>query len=257
MRLYWSIVSFNLLRYLEYPLEIAAILIRRFTELGLLLLFWSIAAQSSGGKIQVVSLLSYFLIAAAVAEITMSRDLIFAKQLRNFVRDGQLNNYLIKPVKILPYLYADLIGRSGVRLSFASISLGIGIFLNPPQTFFAILLFLFTLGIAVFISLGLNIILGSLVFVTTEINGFKNTMAHIVRVMSGMLVPINFFPPFLKTWSAILPFQAMVYAPTKALEQSSIDWIGLILAMVWAAVLMCAGLTFWRKNLSKYEAIGI
>lgn len=224
-----------------------------------LLIFWSLVVQNSSQS-SVLDITSYFFIATGVKDLIMFDARDWGKFLRKSVKSGNLNNYLIKPVKILPYTFSTVLGQNLLNLSLASLYICIGIFLKPPQSFYSVLFFGFYLINAFAISMAINLFEGALSLIFTEAGGITNSINHVSRVFSGALIPLSFFPEQIRYIVQLSPFPALVYGPANNLGLSSIsgnDIVVLWSGTFWAVVLNTAVIYFWFKSLKKYEAVGI
>ncbi|MCC2631390.1 MAG: hypothetical protein K0S20_89, partial [Patescibacteria group bacterium] len=141
MGIYLDIIRFNFLRFLAYPIEIWAAIVKRGISLGFLIAFWTIVANSSNGRIDLIPLISYFLISNAINDIVSAEILRFGKSVGDTVKKGTITNYLIKPVPIVPYLYASTLGERSVSLLLSIASLIAGLILNPPASLFSVGIF--------------------------------------------------------------------------------------------------------------------
>ena len=142
MKLYISVVKFNWLKVLAYPFEIIAFFASRFFALGFLALFWYALAKSSGGGMDFRPLVAYFFIAAAVREVTYGQDTKFGRYIQQLVNRGEINNYFIKPIKTVPYLFFSYAGETAMGLIYAVTTLVIGLVILPPMTWFNVLAFI-------------------------------------------------------------------------------------------------------------------
>ena len=94
-----------------YPTEFIAYLGSRFIELFLLGIFWyavSLANKSINFKL----MLSYFLIADGFKSIMFSFETRLSKYFQDIIQNGDFSNYLIKPVKIIPYIVCSFTGEN-------------------------------------------------------------------------------------------------------------------------------------------------
>lgn len=261
MSIYLEIIKFNLLKYLTYPFESIALIITRLITLALLILFWSVFSKSASQVISITSITGYFLISGAVNELVFARDFKFGRSIQKAIRSGQLNNYILKPIGLLPHLFSSLfIGGYGLNLLIAVVYLIIGIIIKPPATWLNILFFLCFFLIAISISLAMNLFIACIQFYTIEGGGVKNVLSHISRILSGVIVPIYYFPLSLRRIVQILPFSTMIYGPTNALQSDTITsdiWLQLSFGFLWAVLLPILALMLWYKALKNYDAIGI
>jgi ABC-2 type transport system permease protein len=260
MSLYLYIFHFRFLRFFIYPFEIAAHVGRRIVEILGLVLLWNLILQNSPSDQNVYQITSYFLIAMGVSEITMAKWGAFTSYIANCIRDGKLSNYLIKPVSILPILYFYSLGTNGVRVIIAFFLIILGIFFNPPTTLFSVFLFLIFMALAISVAFAYNLFLGSIYFHIAEAGGIRNSVEHMSRVLSGSILPLIYFPQTTRSIVELLPFQVMVYGPTKAIQTPTFSKEvanSLLVAIFWAIFANLLAYTFWRKSLKKYEASGI
>jgi ABC-2 type transport system permease protein len=231
MLLYISIAKFAFLKYFMYPLEIIVYIFRYALRIGFIVLFWNILAQ--GNNLDSKALLSYFLLSTAISDIIMSDNTNLGRSIRKAVQRGEINNILIRPVKVIQYYYAETIGNMGTRLLIALITLIIGLILSPPQT------------------------VTSLVF--TEVSGIKNAMHHVTRVLSGQMIPLSFFPEFTRNILLLTPFPIMIFGPINALSIIEIDinvFIRIALGFFWCILLNYLVILFWKKAIRSYDAAG-
>ncbi len=260
MLLYWYIFRFRFLRFLAYPFEIAANIIKRVVEVGILIFLWSLILRNVQGGQSVREITSYFLIAVGVGEIVMAKWGPFGSTLANAIRDGTLSNYLIKPVSTVPMLYFTGLGNNGLRAMVALFSIILGIVINPPQTLISVLLFFVFLVAALAVAFAYNLFLGTIYFHFGEASGVKNSIEHMSRILSGAFVPLVYFPKNVLPIVKLLPFQVMIYGPTSAMTTNSINQtvlISLLVAFSWAIILNILVFWFWRRSIKNYEASGI
>jgi ABC-2 type transport system permease protein len=260
LRLYWNIFLFNASVFRTYPLEALAVLVKRLIEVGFLIVFWGVVAHSSPGTIDFRSLVAYFLVTIAVNQITMATVLRLAQQLRGLVKRGEISNYFIKPLPVIPTIYASYLGSNVPFLALAMFGFLAALVLQPASGLFGPLAFLVFLGLAMLISLALNLMVGALAFSFNEVNSIRHSISHIIRVFSGSMVPLSYFPDGLRHAVLLSPFPGMVYGPAAALRYTALN-AEVIRAFTinasWAVGLMLLAVALWRRTVRGYEAVGI
>lgn len=258
--IYWDIVRFNFLRFLAYPFEILASVLKRVIEILFLILFWSLIVNSPGSHINLSQIVSYFFISMGIQDLVMAHWGPFGSDIATLIKTGQISNYLIKPLDIIPTVYSISLGRSGMRIILAIINLGIGVVIFPPKSIVSVFLFLIFFIFAWSIAFAYNLFQGSLYFYLTEAGGVKNALNNIVRIFSGEMIPLFLFPYTLSQIVRLTPFPSMVYGPTIALSTNNINGeviINIFISLFWAVVLNIGVYLFWKKSIKHYEAIGI
>ncbi|HEY1074399.1 MAG TPA: hypothetical protein VGE59_01720, partial [Patescibacteria group bacterium] len=241
MLVYWNIVQFNFQRFLVYPLEIGAAFLRRAIDITFLVLFWNVVSQSSGGSISAVPLVAYFLIATSVDVFTQSARLTFAKYINYAVKNGTISNYFIRPLPEIPHLYASFLGSEGLSFCIAFVTLVVGIILAHVSSILTFLAFIGFLFVAIILSFAINLLVGLLSFYTPEATGLRFTVGHVIRVFSGLIIPLSFFPDTLKAIFLFTPFPSMVFGPTSVLagQSSSFEtWMSFVVAIIWIIILL-------------------
>ncbi|HZG78417.1 MAG TPA: ABC-2 family transporter protein [Paenibacillus sp.] len=174
------------------------------------------------------------------------------------IREGQIATDFYRPIPLLACYLADDLGD--MLSSFATKALPLfaiaALFFGPPlpASFTALVLFLPSCLLSYCILWLLSALVGLIAFWVMEIGNMGMVKDAIVRVLSGSLVPLWFFPESVQTISRYLPFQYTyqtplgIYigatGPAEALQAMAVQaaWIGVLLA----------GLAlFWKKTKTK------
>ena len=260
MTVYFDIIRFSFLRFFAYPFEIFATTLKRVLEIAFLIIFWTIYIKSSGVQVSIAQITAYFLIAMGVADLTMARWGVLGSTIGNQVKSGGISNYIIKPTKLIPTLYATALGRNGMRLILAVINIIIGHWLMPPKSIFIIIVFLLFLFNAWAISFAYNILEGSLFLHFTDASGIRNSLQNFIRILTGTMVPLYMFPSPLKEILRFTPFPSMVYLAANSISSVLVPGeviIDLCIGIFWAIFLNFIAFSFWSYSMKKYEAVGI
>lgn len=258
--LYFDILRFSFMRFLAYPWEIVATVLRTLVELVFLIYFWSLFTKSAPNSFGVVGFASYFLIASGINELVMAQWGKFAGGLGEAISTGRINNYLLKPLSILPTIYTTAVGRNGVNKLLAIVTIFVGILIQPPQNILSIFLFVVFFINAVLIAYAYNIIEGTIFFHSSDARGIRNAVNHIIGIFSGLLIPISLFPQPFRGWLELTPFPWMVYGPVNALKTSVFTQqvvMDITIVLFWSITLNLIAHLFWAWSIKKYEAIGI
>jgi ABC-2 type transport system permease protein len=196
------------------------------------------------------AIITYAVLVMAVRiSFTMDDSIIYRK-----VMDGSIAMELIRPTSFFFMNLAENVGHSLFHIMARTVPIVIiSIFLFDisipfePVRFLAFL-FSFLAGY-VLISM-LNFAVGLLAFWFVEIFPFMLFKYALFTFFAGGIVPIDFFPEFLKPLVNILPFQYMLYFPTVILTGriplmevhsiiiAQLMWIlimGAICSLMWSA----------------------
>ena len=261
MGLYLQIAWFNGLHYFTYPMELAAAVAKRLIEVSFFMMFWAAVARSSNGTINTHELLGYVLIAGSAVNLTGGGSLNFTQVIHDAIKRGGLSNYLIKPLALIPHLYATFLGERSVKLLLSIPTMIAGLMLSPtPKTPENFMIFLGYMVLATLINTAFNVLIGVAGFYTPEAASIRHTFGHAMRVLSGMLVPLSFFPGLFRTIMLYSPFPVMAYGPASVFTPSTLTIAhstALALALGWSIILWAIALAIWNFSLKRYDAVGI
>lgn len=260
VKLYLSVFKFNWLKILAYPIEIIAFFAGRFIALGFLALFWYAIANSSSGSLDFRPLIAYFFLTAGIRELTFGNDTRFGRFIQHLVMRGEINNYFIKPIRTVPFLLCSFAGETWMSLAYALITMMIGLIILPPLGLINVIGFLIFLMLAFVISICFNILIGTVSFYSPESGGFRNAFNHINKILSGSIVPLNFFPESIRWFLLLLPFPSVLFTPAYVL-QNQLSWSELayffVIAVFWLISLVSLARYLWSRSVKNYEGIGI
>ena len=181
MLLYLNIIQFSFLKYFSYPWEFFAVIAKQALQIVFLIFFWSLVIEGVEGQ-RLIDLASYFLIANGIKDLIMFDRRNWGRFLRKNIESGQLNIYLMRPVKLLPYTFSIVVGEGFLNLFISIIYIVIGLFISPSSSLVSIFLFFMYLINAILISLAINLFEGALSLVYTKVTGVFNSLNHVSRV---------------------------------------------------------------------------
>lgn len=109
--------------------------------------------------------------------------------------------------------------------------------------------FLVSAFLATLIKFGLVYCVSMTAFWTTGIDGIMVGRVAIQNIFSGALIPLVFFPDWLRVLAAVLPFQGMISTPA-LIYLGKMDWpttaLMLSVQAVWGIGLILLGRLVWR-----------
>lgn len=261
LKIYFHILYYNFLGILAYPYELLITVVQPILEVGFLALFWNIVARNSPNHIDLTHIVAYFIMVQFVSIWCINPDgLNFAGYVGRNIKFGYLTRDLIRPIRTLPTLLFEHRGFYLIDMIFSVILFAVAIKLLGGITivqFIWFVVFAFLSFVSVF---AFSVLIGSIAFITKEISGIRNSISHLVRLLSGMLVPLTLYPANIKSILVYSPFPSMVFAPINVLQNklplSEIIFY-LKVSLFWSIVLLTVSILIWKHNIKKYEAIGI
>lgn len=137
------------------------------------------------------------------------------------VRSGDYAVDLIKPVTSVMVYWSTSLGGTLANIATRGLPVLLvfsPVFLDVAKLSLARLLVFLGACIAGYIMTNLIFaLIGHLAFVTTEIWPFARSTQNSIRFLSGALIPIAFFPPWLAAIARFLPFRLLYSFPIRVL----------------------------------------
>jgi ABC-2 type transport system permease protein len=159
------------------------------------------------------------------------------------IRDGTISVYLTKPIDYQLYNLFTTIGfasTSIVTVTLPTVIMLLFVFRIHFALGAGYLFFPVSLLLAFIINFNMDYAVGLTAFYTESIWGISTTKEIIVSVLSGALLPLQFFPAAIQQVLMVLPFQAMFFTPlmmvTKPDQEAGVFLQMLAVQAVWAAV---------------------
>lgn len=263
MKKYWLVVKNTWDEVFTYRLNFTMWRVRNIlTFLTLYYLWYALLPEGSSlfGYNQ-STILTYILGTALLQAIILSsRSYAIADE----INQGNLSNYLLKPLSYFKYWFAKDLGDKAMNIAFASLELALlFIILHPPLMIQAdiIILFFFFVTVlnAILIFFFFNIILGMIGFWSNEVWAPRFIFMVLLGFFSGGYFPLDILPQKAFSLFKALPFQYLLYFPLKIYlgQLSYLEIIsGILISSLWIIVLYILIDKLWEKGLAVYTAQG-
>lgn len=234
-------------------------------NISTLLLFWIGAFAEKGNFIKdwsISSVSSYYfllLIASSFLDVHIEESVA-----REDIQQGGLSKYLIKPFSYFWFKFFEEIpwrmiqGFFGLVI-FINAFLFLGNFINLNNSIEGFFLSLIIMIFALFISFIFKMIVGISALWITDYSGLEQLVGITMLIFAGFIIPLEFFPSWLKTISYFLPFSYMIYFPVVAFtgKLAVVELFRVItVQVVWIIVLFLAYRLLWKKGIRKFTAFG-
>jgi len=170
------------------------------------------------------------------------------------IREGTITNYLIKPLDVGTYFMFSSMGLFLFNVAVITIPtflllafvFKVHFVVGPGLIVFPISLFL-----AYLITFHIDYFIGLFGFYTESVWGLSTTKEIIVSVLSGALIPLQFFPDAIRKVLLWLPFQAMYNTPITMITQPNRGWdifVPMLAVQVfWVGVLFLGTKLFYAQ----------
>lgn len=188
------------------------------------------------------------------------------QELFKLIREGGISYELARPKDLYFMWYFKIIGQrlSSVALRFIPLIIVCGLLPYPyhlglPFSFSHFLLFLISLTMGTLLVTALSVLYPIIMLMTMNEKGIVNLIITLGDILSGIVVPIPFFPRFLQIISSYLPFQYIsdlpfrIYVGNISVEKG-IE--GILLQMIWIIIMVGFGHLLMKKNLQRVVVQG-
>lgn len=161
------------------------------------------------------------------------------------IRTGELASDLARPADFQAWWLCDDLGRGlyqivarGAAMFVIGLLLTDMVLPDAPWRWAALAL---SVLLAVVISFGARFLANLWVFWTLDARGPLALYTLFGVALSGFVVPLDFFPPWLAALQRALPFAGMVQAPIDVYLGTRSAWSVLLLQGLWGVALLLAG----------------
>lgn len=187
-------------------------------------------------------------------------------ELFNLIRQGNISYELIRPTNLYFMWYFKILGTRLAMVSLRCIPLIIVTLLLPspfnlslPFGGLHFLMFMITLIVGILLVTAIITLYPIITLRTLNEKGVVSIFVAIADLLSGLVVPIPFFPNFLKIISALLPFQYIsdlafrTYVGNISISDSL---YGLIIQLIWLIIVVIIGYVIMHKSLKRVVVQG-
>jgi ABC-2 type transport system permease protein len=179
------------------------------------------------------------------------------------VIEGKIAMDFIKPVSVQWMWLARAMGESAFRLILLTAPTAIIVTLLfpvlPPSCTLNFFLFLLAAIGSFFIMGALNFIIGTCAIPLTSILALIRAKFWLIELLSGLLIPLSFFPRSLQIISSWLPFEHIAYTPLQIyLGRLPLGETLRLLAIeyFWVVALLFLGHVWWVRATRKITIHG-
>ena len=179
------------------------------------------------------------------------------------IREGIVAIYLTKPLDF--QLYALFSSLGGMLMNLTAITLPTVlilwlVFKVQITLGLGLLLFPISILLAFLISFCFDYFVGLMAFYTESTWGLSTTKEIIIMVLSGALVPLQFFPQAVQGILLALPFQTMYHTPLMMITRPDQGWgvFGpmLLIQIAWVVALFILTRLFYNQAIKVLRISG-
>ena len=256
-RVYKQIIKTGIIRSITYKFQVYSNILMQAIIMACAACFWKALFKNADSMkgVSVETMLTYTVISSVIA-IILSSDV--ERRIMQSVVKGTVANDFIRPIDPFSIYFAEDIATL-ISLLFQNVlpiviigSLIVGVPVPASGTSF--LLFLLSIVMAFFINWFISVLFGMMSFTAIQMDAIFQVKKHLIRLLSGAIIPIWFFPDWLNKILSVLPFAYLYQLPLdiyigKSTETEIIR--GLSVQFLWLVILLSAFLYFERRVYKK------
>jgi ABC-2 type transport system permease protein len=241
VRLYLEVARLSFRRHLAYR---AATLAGLFTNALFGIMIAAVFSALYGNRDGEVA---GYTVSDALTFVWLSQSLLMVVYLWGWwevadaIRTGDVVADLMKPIDYQAYWLSRDLGRAACHLftrMLPTFLVGLVFYdLALPRSVVTWLAVAASVLLAVIVSFGWRFLTNLTTFWLLDARGIHPLSVLVITFFSGFIMPLSFFPPWLRTVSEFLPFRAVIMLPVEIFLGQRVVASALAIQLFWAIVL--------------------
>lgn len=266
MKFYLSYFKLRFITGLQYRASaIAGLATQFFFGLVFIMVYLAFYESGSGNiPMEFNSLVSYLWLNQSFFALVsmMYKD----TEIFDLIKNGNIAYELIRPKKLYFIWFAKIIGQRLAMVSLRCLPVIVVTLFLPkpfnlglPINIESFILFIITLMIGSFLMTSIITLYHVITLKTLNEKGIPHIFSTIADILSGIIVPIPFFPKFLQIISNYLPFRYVSDLPFRIYTgnigiQDGV--FGLLIQIIWIFIIVGIGYIITQKSLKRVVVQG-
>lgn len=249
----------------EYRSDFLLNFIATFIPIGVQLFLWTAIYENSEEVIingrTYIEMITYLCLSFFV---TFFLSCTVANTVAADIKEGNLNQYIIRPVNYILYRLVSYYGSKAFLSVTTAVLLVVTFLVFKLKWQYSIpaaniLLFILLIFISLFLQFLMFLCMGLSTFWITDSWGIFFGGRYIINILSGSLLPLDLFGDKILFVLKFLPFQYTTFFPISVIQSkvSAIETVqGIVTEIFWIMILLCIARGMWQKGQLKYIANG-
>ena len=268
---YSSILRASIITALEYKANSIVGLFAIFTGLFIEYLIWSMVYASENTAYTIDGwtfnrLIAYIFLSMIIGQLKSSW--ITAHEMIMQIRQGFMNQYIVKPISFFSYHLMNFIGTNilfyipyTILIIIAPIIFKDLIFINIIQIPF----FILAVIISIYLSYSIYFFMVCFSFWFGEVRALLSAYNISMFVLAGQIIPLDFFPKYYQNITDYTPIPYLIKFPVDIamaqmhiyLEVNLYHWItSMLIGLLWCVIMRLLGGIVYNIGIRRYEAYG-
>ena len=264
LKKYLTLTRAGIIEALQFRLSAFIMVVGNLLYLIIVYFLWKAIYASSGNEavngMTFHDTLIYLVLATALFNFM---EMYTVWEMGRNIQSGKIVLDLIKPMNCRSFLFWSYSGNFVVNFFFTFLPTFIivsAVTDGAVPLGINLLYFVCSVVLSIIINYSIDFFVGTICVYTESIWGINIMKQVIVRLFSGAMIPIAFFPEALRSVIYYLPFQWIYNAPLTILLDSSPE-PGKVLEvlgtqLIWCVVMTVLSKLFWRFSLKQITVNG-
>lgn len=257
LRKIWTLLSVYYAYMLEYRAELYFWVLSNSLPI-ILMGVWVQAGQQGQFDLTPTEFIRYFLGVFIVRQFTV---VWVIWDFEREVVEGRLSFRLLQPLDPVWHHVAGHVSERFARLPFAAGLIILCFVLYPDAlwspSWWQLLGFIIWCAIAFSLRFLMQYTWALFAFWTERASALEQFSLLFYLFLSGMIAPLEVFPPFLKQLALLTPFPYMVHFPAAFLMGLPVKiGQGILVTFVWGILFFIFNRWLWRRGLKEYSGMG-
>lgn len=261
MKRFFRVIKTLLLVYYAYMVEYRAELLLWVLSGSLPIILmgvWTQAAQQSNFGLTPTDFARYFLAVFLVRQLTV---VWVIWEFEREVVEGKLSFRLLQPIDPAWHHMFSHVAERFARLPFAILLIVLFFVLYPSAIWVpsigTVLIFVLSIAFAFSLNFIIQYTLALCAFWTERASSLQEFWFLLYLFLSGVVAPLEVFPPVVKTIALFTPFPYLVNFPASILVGLPTNALqGFLVMAAWIAGFLVLNRWLWRQGLKQYSGMG-
>jgi ABC-2 type transport system permease protein len=208
-------------------------------------------------------MISYYLIVTIVDSLSAVTDDDW--QIAADIRDGQISQFLLKPIDYLRYRLCLFLAGRFIYTAIAFVPVTLFVLFHYryfvlPHDSLTFALFLASVALTALLQFFLSYTMALLAFWILEISTFIFILFALEHLAGGHLFPLDLLPPAFGQLLAFTPFPYQMYFPVSIYLGKTTGpdlWQGFIIQLFWVVAAYGLARWVWNRGIRRYSAVGV
>ncbi|MCU1279214.1 MAG: hypothetical protein JWM53_2760 [bacterium] len=260
LRAYPTLLRIGLAEAVAYRAEFLVWMLATTMPLVMLAIMTAMSRDAPVGRFDSHGFVAYYLVTLIVRQMTGAW---VAWEMNREIKEGTLGLRLLRPIHPLVSYSADALAAMPMRALIAipiavvvlMLTSGHDLTHDPVN----VVVFLTSLGGAWLLNFAVSAIIGTLgLYIESSLQVWELWFGCFM-LLSGYLIPLSLFPPWLEKTARVLPFaylQAFPVETLTGLRDRHEALVGLAMQLGWAAAAWLVLMIMWKRGLKRFAAYG-